>query len=347
MNSDSAVMPLRAVVVGLGVMGSHHARMLASLAAVELVAAVDHDDARQALAGRRYPGLAVYGTLEEAIQAQQLDIAAVAVPVEYLAPVARVALEGGLHVLVEKPTAATEQEALALADYAQAHALTLGVGHIERFNPAVIALHSKLEQGLIGSVLQMRARRLSPFPNRDAMRGAAMDLASHDIDVMRYLSGQEIARVYAETAHSLGQEYEDMICATLRFDGDVVGLLDVNWLTPTKVRQLAVTGERGMLTVDYLTQELCFFEHPTRANYWDALASIRGGGEGPMTRFAFDRREPLRVEWEAFLAAVREARPAPVTARDGAAALSTARAIRESGKRHEPVIPAYRAMFGG
>lgn len=335
---------MRGVVVGLGVMGSLHARVLNAMPGVELAAAVDVSEERRAAAALLYPQTRFHETLEEAIADQDLDFAAVAVPVEHLPVSAGVALGANLHVLVEKPTAPTEEQALALAQEAEQRGLVLGVGHIERFNPAVVLLKRKLEEGLVGRVMQIQARRLSPFPNRDAMRGVSLDLATHDIDVMRYVTGSDVTRVYAETERRLGHENEDMLCATLRFDDGTTGLLDVNWLTPTKVRQLSVTGEQGMLVVDYLTQELRFHEHPTRATRWDALASLRGGGEGDMVRYALERREPLRVEWELFLDAARRGEPAPVTARDGAAALSTARALQRSGATHEVVIPEYRRV---
>jgi UDP-N-acetylglucosamine 3-dehydrogenase len=333
--------PLRAVVVGLGVMGTNHARVLSTMPDVELVGVVDLDEERRAVARRTFPRARVDATLTEALAEGDVDVAAIAVPVEHLPTVAHAALDAGVHVLVEKPTAPSEEEALGLAAEAERRGLVLGVGHVERFNPAVQLLKRKLEEGVIGRVLQMQARRLSPFPNRDGMHGVALDLATHDIDVMRYLTGSEIKRVFAETEQRVHERGEDLLCATLRFEDGTTGLLEVNWITPAKVRQLSVTGEHGMLTVDYLTQELCFYEHPTRATRWDTLASIRGGGEGDMVRYAVERREPLRMEWEGLLAAIREGTVAPVTARDGAAALSAARAIRRAGEANEVVVPSY------
>lgn len=338
--------PLRGVVVGLGVMGAHHLRVLSSMPGVHVAAVVDPDAERRAQAGAGRADLGGHASLGEAIEAHELDFACVAVPVAYLAACGHEALAAGLHVLVEKPTAQTEEQALALISDAQDRALLLGVGHVERFNPAVVALRDKIEAGVVGRVHQMHARRLSPFPNRSGSRGVALDLATHDIDVMRYATGREVERVYAETADPLDTGCEDLLCATLRFDDDATGLLESNWMTPAKVRQLSVLGERGMLVVDYLAQTLEFYEHPNHPTEWDALAAVRGGGEGDMTRYAFDRREPLRVQWEAFLGAMREGRPAPVDGRDGLAALSTACAIRRSGRTHEPVVPSYRAVLG-
>jgi predicted dehydrogenase len=333
---------LRGVVIGLGVMGSHHARVLHAEPAVRLQAVVDPDPARRERAARAHAGVRAYPALADAVAAEELDFACVAVPVDLLPTVAGEALAAGLHVMVEKPTAPSEEQARALIADAEARGLLLGVGHIERCNPAVVAMKRRIDEGAIGRVLHLHARRLSPFPNRQGSRGVALDLATHDIDVMRYVTGQEVARVFAEAAAPLSGTQEDILCATLRLDDDSMGLLETNWMTPTKVRQISVLGEQGMLVVDYLTQDLVLYEHPTRATEWDQLAGIRGGGEGDMIRFALDRREPLRVEWEQFLAAVRTGGPAPVSGHDGLAALSTAHAIRASAERHETVVPGYR-----
>jgi UDP-N-acetylglucosamine 3-dehydrogenase len=334
--------PLRGIVVGLGVMGSLHLRVLQALPGAQVIAVADPRAEARDAARRTYPELAAHETLEEALDAHSPDFACLAVPVSELPAATRTALAAGAHVLVEKPIAPTEEEATELLRAAGEGGPAVGVGYVERFNPAVAALKEKLDEGLIGPIVQMHARRLSPFPNRTSMLGVALDLATHDIDVMRHLAGSEVARVFAETARPLGEAGEDLICATLRFDSDVTGVLETNWVTPTKVRQLSVTGEHGMLVVDYLTQDLFLYEHPTKPTEWDALAGMRGGGEGNMIRFALERREPLRVEWEQFLAAARSGSDPPVGLSDGVAALSTARAIQLAGERHETVVPAYR-----
>jgi predicted dehydrogenase len=332
------------MVVGLGIMGSHHLRVLNALEDVDVVAVVDPVAERRAGVERTYSGISAYGTVEEALTASpDLDFACAAVPAGHLAPVAHELLAAGVHVLVEKPMAGSVEEANALVEDAAGRGLLLGVGLVERFNPAVQALKRKVDEGVAGRIYQMHARRLSPFPDRDSLLGVALDLATHDIDVMRYVLGDDVQRVYAETAQRQHHTVEDLLCATLRFDGDATGLLEVNWLTPAKVREITVTGERGMFTVDYIMQDLRFYERPgSETNEWDALAEMRGPGEGDMVRYALMRREPLRQQWEAFAAAVRSGGPAPVSGHDGVAALSTALAIRESASLCEVVRPAHR-----
>lgn len=326
-------------------MGMNHLRVLRAAEGIEVVSVCDSLPERRAAAERTHPGLTTQATLGAALAAHELDFACVAVPVEALPEITLQALAAGLHVLVEKPTAPDEQQAATIIDDAARRGLLLSVGHVERCNPAVLALREKVAEGVIGRIVQMHARRLSPFPNRGGAQGVALDLATHDIDVMRFVSGDEVGRVYAETASPLGDGREDLLCGSLRFDSGATGLLEANWMSPAKVRQLTVLGERGLLVVDYLTQDLSMYQHPTKATDRDAHAGIRGGGEGDMVRFALDRREPLRVEWEQFAAAIRAGGSAPVPGEDGLAALSVARAIRASGERHEVVVPTYREML--
>lgn len=333
---------LRAVIVGLGVMGSHHLRILDSSPEARVVAVVEQDDARREAALRAHPGVQGHTSLEQALHQHDLDLACLAVPVGVLPACAGVALEAGLHVFVEKPMAPSEEQAREMIAAAGERGRVLGVGYVERFNPAVVALKKRLDEGAIGRIVQMHARRLSPFPNRNGMAGVALDLATHDIDLMRNLSGSEIERVYAEAVGAASEQVDDLVSAVMRFDSGATGLLEANWVTPTKVRELSILGEGGMFLVNYLTQDLTFYEHPTKATDWDQIARMQGGAEGDMVRYALERREPLRLQWEAFIEAVRAGDPAPVDGEDGLATLSTASAIRQAGIEHRVVVPTYR-----
>jgi predicted dehydrogenase len=332
-------------VVGLGNMGSLHLRVLHAMQEAEVAVAVDPDVDRRAAARRTYPDLRVVETFGEALE-EQLDFVGLAAPAAVMPPLALEAIAAGVAVLMEKPMAPDEEQALEVIRAADSQGVVLGVGHVERFNPAVMALKAKLDAGALGRIYQIHARRLSPFPNRGAMLGASLDLATHDIDVMRHLTGSDVSRVFAEVERRLPiDQPEDLLCATLRFEDGTTGLLEVNWLTPAKVRELSVTGEKGMFVVNYLSQELFHYEHPhATTTPWDALAAIRGPGEGNMTRYALERREPLRVEWESFLEAVRTGSTPPVAGQDGLASLSTARAIQRAGREHAVTVPEYRRL---
>jgi UDP-N-acetylglucosamine 3-dehydrogenase len=238
-----------------------------------------------------------------------------------------------------------EDAAIEFEAEAQRRGQLLAVGLVERCNPAVQALQLLLDEGTAGRIHQVHARRLSPYPGRESPTGVALDLATHDLDVIRFITRSEYARVYAETA-SYGEDKsrEDMVCASLGLDSGAIGMVDVNWMTPTKVRQLSVTCEGGMFVVDYLTQDITFHQHPRSDIEWDVLRMLRGTGEGDMLRYGIARREPLAVQWDLFLAALEGRGEPAATGHDGLAALSTARAIQRSGAEHSTIVPTYRML---
>ncbi|HEY6115229.1 MAG TPA: Gfo/Idh/MocA family oxidoreductase [Candidatus Dormibacteraeota bacterium] len=325
-------------VIGTGVMGRNHVRVLHELAQADLVGVADADRAaagRAAAAGTTR----AYASHTELLERERPDAVVIAVPTNQHHAVVLDALAAGAHVLVEKPIAGTLAEADDLVAAAARAQRVLSVGHIERYNPAVLELKRRLTEGQLGRVFQYHARRLGPFPQRIRDVGVVVDLATHDLDVMRYLSGAEIVRVYAETRREVHTTNEDLVSGLIRFDDGAVGVLQTNWLTPTKIRVLNVTGERGMFRADYLTQDLFFHENSaSEGASWQQIAMLRGVSEGPMVMYAIQKREPLRVELEAFLDAV-EGRPAEiVTGADGREALRIALALVESGQQERVVI---------
>jgi len=150
--------------------------------------------------------------------------------------------------------------------------------------------------------------------------GVVVDLAPHDLDVMRFLLGSEPVRLFAETEQRIHTDHEDLFVGVMKFASGAVGVLDINWLTPTKKRTLSVTGERGMYVADYIAQDLVFFPNP-------ADASV---AEGEMVRRHVERREPLVVELEAFARAVRDGGPPPVDPHEAMVALLLARTMVEA-----------------
>ena len=165
--------------------------------------------------------------------------------------------------------------------------------------------------------------------------GVVVDLGPHDLDVMRYLVGAEPIRLYAETERRIHTEHEDLFNGIIKFSNGVIGILDINWLTPTKRRSLTVTGEGGMYLADYITQDLVWFANPEAPLTWvnpGAGASITSVAEGEMTRFSIRRQEPLVVELTEFARAVRDGGPPPVAPRDAMIALLLARKMVESAE---------------
>ena len=336
---------LRAGVIGLGAMGANHARVLAELPGVELAAVADSDPRRldAVTRGRTLRGYAGHRRL---LDEEPLDLAVIAVPTRAHGEVAADVIARGVAVLVEKPLAATLDEGTRLRDLAAAAGVAMTVGHVERFNPAVIELKRRLMLGELGRVFQVHARRVGPFPERVRDVGVVMDLAPHDIDVMRFLLESEITRVHAETEQRINTEHEDMLAGTLRFANGAIGVLDVNWLTPTKIRELSVLGERGMFVVDYLARELTFYENDAaprgQPGDW-AAHHLKGVSEGAAHRLSVDKREPLRVELEAFARAVRDGTPPAVTPDDALAAIAASEALVRSARTGEGVTLVHGA----
>lgn len=325
-------------MIGVGSMGRNHARVYRDLDGVRLVAVVD---ARADLAeaeGTRY-GARWYTDLHDMLGRERPQVVSVAVPTAAHPAVSHAALDAGCHVLVEKPIASTVEEARELIRHAQVANRVLMVGHVERFNPVVLDLKRRLDAGELGRIFQIHTRRLGPFPVRIHDVGVVVDLATHDLDVMRYLTGAEAVRVQVETDREFHASNEDLFAGLVRFDSGVLGILGINWLTPIKIRELYVTGERGMFLANYVTQELFFYENEdARRADWGLPNGQRSVSEGTMTRFPIAKAEPLRLELEAFVAAARGDRCQQlVSPEDGLAALALALAMVEAGQRHETI----------
>jgi UDP-N-acetylglucosamine 3-dehydrogenase len=325
--TDATARPLRAGVVGLGTMGRNHVRVWDdAVEGVELVAVADPDPEalRRATHGRAIRGFA---ESSEMFAAEPLDLVSIVAPTSLHMQLTLAALAAGVHVLVEKPIAATRGEAERMMAAAADAGRILTVGHIERFNPAIRELRRRLAAGELGRIFQIHATRLGPFPARIRDVGVVVDLAPHDLDVMRFLLGSDPIRIYAETERRIHTEHEDLFVGIMKFADGAVGVLDINWLTPTKRRTLSVTGERGMYVADYLAQDLVFYANPAD----DSVA------EGEMVRRHVERREPLVIELEEFARAVREGGPAPVDPREAMIALLLARAMVEAANSGEAV----------
>ncbi len=331
-------MPLKVAVVGAGTMGTNHLRVLRDFdeERVQLVGVAETHAPTLARAVSRFH-VAGYGDYRELIAETRPDLVTVVVPTQLHFPVAAFALDAGAHVLIEKPIASTIQEATALIDLAAVRGVRLAVGHVERFNPAVLALKRLLAAGELGQIFYLHARRLGPFPPRIRDVGVILDLATHDLDVMRYLTGAEVERVYAETQQRVHEQHEDLLLGLVRFDNGVVGMLDVNWLTPTKVRELGVTGERGMYLINYLSQDLYFYENDYTPTNWDALRSLTGVSEGTMTRLKVQKSEPLWLEYEDLIQALRSDTTPTVTGEDGLAVLRLAHQLLDATRAGEVI----------
>jgi UDP-N-acetylglucosamine 3-dehydrogenase len=327
-----SIEPIKVAVVGAGAMGSNHIRVLSEFdeEKVRLVGVADTVEASVTRVINRFhvPGFADY---REMIETTHPDLLVIVTPTNLHHEVAAFAIGAGCNTLVEKPIASTIEEAEDMVRLAEERHVILAVGHVERFNPAVQTLKQNLDQ--LGKLFHLHARRIGPYPPRIRDVGVILDLATHDLDAMLYLTNAAIEHVYAETQQVvLQQPHEDLLLGLLRFDSGVIGMLDVNWLTPTKVRELHVTGERGLFMVNYLTQDLYFYENDYAPTNWEMIGSLAGVSEGTMTRLKVRKAEPLRLEYEDIFRAITEKVPPTVTGKDGLAVLRVAYQILEASQ---------------
>jgi predicted dehydrogenase len=322
---------LRAGLVGLGAMGRHHARVLRALDGVEFIAGADPGgDPYGALSG-----VPLVGDVESLI-ALEPDYVVVVCPTALHESVALQLAEAGIPALIEKPLAHDTPAAQRVVEAFESRGLVAAVGHIERYNPALQSLRSRLEAGELGEVFQVATRRQGPFPNRIADVGVVKDLATHDLDLTGFVTGAQYTSVAAKTAHRSGRPHEDLVTVLGELDGGVIANHLVNWLSPLKERVSIVTGEKGCFVADTLTADLTFFANGSTRTEWEAISVFRGVSEGDMTRYAIPKREPLVLEHETFRDAVEGKSDAGiVTLRQGLRAVMVAEAVLDSARTGE------------
>lgn len=316
---------LRAGLIGLGMMGRHHARVLASLPGVELVGIADPTGG---VPGAAPHGVPIVGSLDELL-ALGVDYAMVATPTQFHRDTALALAGAGVHALIEKPLTTDMESAHEIAAAFAAAGLVGAVGHIERYNPALQQARARIANGDLGEIYQITTRRQGPFPGRIADVGVILDLATHDIDLTAWVAQAPFTSVAARTAHRSGRPHEDLVAITGQLANGTVTNHLVNWLSPMKERLTVITGDKGALVADTLTADLTFFANGTVPTD-PSLARFRGVSEGDVTRFAFAKPEPLRTEHEQFRDALLGLEADIVTLQQAAATVAVANAAAES-----------------
>lgn len=324
----------RGAVIGLGMIGRHHARLLQSSDRVRFAGAVDPG-------GDRYravhdPAL-VFASTDALLDAGPLDFAIVAVPTELHLPVAETLAAAGVAMLIEKPLASSSQAARQILELCERDDLPGAVGHVERFNPALQEMRRRMLGGQIGRLFTAGTVRSGPFPARVQDVGVVKDLATHDIDLVSWLADSPIVTVAAQTQYLTGREHEDLVLATGALASGAAFNLVVDWVSPAKIRRARVLGERGMLEADSLTGDLHFYENGDTGVVWSAAQQFRGVSEGDVTRYALRRDEPLRIEHETFLDLLDGRAADVVTLAKGVEIVQAAEAVLRSARSGETV----------
>ncbi len=326
--------PFRVGLAGLGSMGRNHLRVVAAHPDCRLVAVAD-PAAEPLAAAVAATGAQGFDEPLAMIAEAELDAVVIAAPTMAHLPLALAAIERGIPTLLEKPLAATVEEGLRILAASRERRVPVQVGHVERYNPAVLEMGRRLRAGWLSTVFAITSRRAGPFPARIRDVGVAVDLGTHDCDMLSWVAGERPIRVYAETAQRIHSEHEDLLFGLFHFPSGATGMLDVNWLTPAKRRQLVAIGEEGMFEVDYLTQRLTF----TRANV--AAPQLIGGYAptfaGDVAEIPVVSAEPLRAQLDAFVDLLREGGRPYVDAEDGLWALALATALLTAAAERRPI----------
>lgn len=297
---------MRVGVIGAGVMGSNHARVLAGLPGVSLVGVVDPSPAHRARA-TELANCVCFETLDQ-LFAEGVDAVTIAAPTHLHHEIALACIANKVHVLVEKPIASTVEEGREIVTAAQAAGVTLMVGHVERFNPAVAAV----KQAIAGEdILSIAITRVGPFPPRMSNVGVVIDLAVHDIDLIRWFTESDIVEVQPQLSSAVA-EREDIALLQFRTASGVLAHINTNWLTPFKARSVTVATRDKYVMGDLLTRQVteCF--------------GFKPDGSYSMRHLPVGHDEPLRAELISFLNAVRHGETPAVTGDEGVASLEIA-----------------------
>ena len=298
--------PLHVGVVGVGVMGSNHARVFADMPGVHLAGVADSDPGHAALVGEAV-GCAAVADIE-ALMDLGVEALSIAAPTHLHHDLALAAIRRGMHVMVEKPIASSVAEGQAIVAAAKRQNVTLMVGHVERFNPAV----QSIKQALQGEeILSIGITRVGPFPPRMTNVGVVIDLAVHDIDLIRWFTDSDIVEVQPLLASARAQQ-EDIALLQFRTRSGVLAQINTNWLTPFKARTVHVATRRKYVVSDLITRQV--------TEYF----GFQPDGSYSMRHPPVGHTEPLRAELMGFVRAIRSGSSPEVTGEEGVASLEVA-----------------------
>jgi UDP-N-acetylglucosamine 3-dehydrogenase len=323
---------INVAVIGVGSMGQNHARVYFNSKNANLVAVSDMSPEQGQKIADKY-GAKFYSDYKEMLDNESIDAVSIAVPTSLHRDVSLNTLNRKKHILLEKPIASNREEAQEIIDCAKLNDVKLMVGHIERFNSAITELKNRLLQGDLGEIYKVDVQRIGPFPSRITDVGVIIDLSVHDIDIISYLINSEPTRIYAESQQKLHPHHEDSVTALVKYSSGVLAVLNVNYLSPTKIRQLQIFGKKGMFKVNYLDQELYFYENRSfSSDNWDGVS------EGDMKKINIPKREPLEAEIESFLGCIIHNTQPLITGEQAKEVLKIAKTLLKSAKENRILL---------
>ena len=325
--------PIRVGVIGIGNMGQHHVRVLSLMKDIKLVGISDVNLDRGIETASRYQ-TRFFEDYHELLL--HVDAVCVAVPTRFHHAVGLAALKAGVHVLIEKPIAATIAEAESLVNAAATEGCILQVGHIERFNPVFQELNNVMKTE---EIVALEAHRMSPYSNRANDVSVVLDLMIHDIDLVLELADSPVVRLTASGSRaSQTSQYLDYVTATLGFANGIVATLTASKITHRKIRRICAHTKRSFTEADFLNSEIQVHRQ-NLTNHLNGSFSVQSSLQNPMPslyrqdgiieKVAIGRVEPLHAELEHFVACVRGGLPPSVGGEQALKALRLASLIEQ------------------
>jgi UDP-N-acetylglucosamine 3-dehydrogenase len=300
-------MAINFAVIGVGNIGQHHARVASQSFRYNLVGVVDPDRMRAQVVADQL-GTNAFVSIDELMAHQELDAVSICVPTSLHKDIALDCIAKGLHVLVEKPIASTVEDGEAILAAAKAKGVSMHVGHIERFNPAVLEVKRIIDSGELGAVNSIVARRVGIMPPQIQDVDIAVDLAIHDIDIICYLFGEQPQSVLGNKQKTILQDRADCVEIFFKFSQGS-GFIQSNWITPVKIRRLNVTGTRGYITMDFIEQTVDIYVGNEALFEVDRIMPYAIAPEPKHTSIKLPKLEPLALELDYFAELIETKNP--------------------------------------
>jgi UDP-N-acetylglucosamine 3-dehydrogenase len=320
-------------VIGIGMMGQNHARVYSEIA--NFVGIADPNEKILHKVAKKFK-VKGYKDYKEMLELKDLDALSIASPTSTHFEVANAAIKAGKHILVEKPIGGDVEKAKELVSEAKKKGVVLAVGYIERHNPVVGITKNLIEKREFGEVISVSSRRVSSFPSRIKDVGVILDLGIHDIDVIRYLLGSNVRSVYSLAGGIGKKEFEDHANILLEFENGIFAFIEVNWLTPMKVRKVSLTCSKNFVEMDYINQNLIISSSTIKK--LDTGNLYRIPQEYEERKIEVERREPLKNELSDFLNAIQKGEEPLVSGEEGVRTLEIAHAAMLSAQKGEKII---------
>ena len=322
---------IKVAVIGVGAMGRNHVRVYSETPECDLVAISDLDEKKAKEIAEEFK-CKYYVYPKEMLEKETLDAVSIAVPTKNHKRVSLDVINRGVHILLEKPIADCIGDAKEIIKKSKEKKIKLLVGHIERFNPAVTKLKEIIDQGKVGAISSIIARRVGLFPPRIKDANIVIDTSVHDIDIVKYIMGREPDDIYACGGMSLNDNREDQVVAVLKY-GQASGIIQSNWITPIKIRNLSVTGIKGYAELNYITQELTLYEINYKKTFDDYGDFVLKFGNPDKISIGIINKEPLKVEIEHFLKCIKDNEDPLVNGDEALSTLKIALDINEKLKK--------------